>query len=79
MSNETQYEMLVRAKWSIDGAKTLSEAADKLEALAKELREMEADGLQLDGEIQDDYGSIYTTNKELAEKYEMTAIPSEDE
>ena len=51
-------EDVVRAKWLMDGAKTLSEAANKLEQEAKRLRELERDGWELSEEIDDDYGSI---------------------
>ena len=46
----------VRAKWAMDGANTLSEAASKLEGLAQLLRSEEAAGKQLIEPIIDDYG-----------------------
>lgn len=49
---------VIRAKWVMDGARTLSEAARKLEAFAVELRELEESGWQLAGPVEDDYGVI---------------------
>jgi hypothetical protein len=49
---------IIRAKWTMDGAKTLSEAAEKLRAFAKELEELEGEGWQLEQEVSDDYGFI---------------------
>jgi hypothetical protein len=48
----------VRAKWSMDGAMTLTEAAQKLRAFADDLLAMEADGWQLTERVNDDYGFI---------------------
>jgi hypothetical protein len=49
---------LIRAKWSMDGARTLSEAAAKLEAFAQELRDLEESGWQLTEPVADDVGII---------------------
>lgn len=51
-------ESTVRAKWTIDGAETLSEAAEQLESKADWLREIQEDGWRLREEIYDDYGFI---------------------
>ena len=48
----------IRAKWIMDGATTLSEAASKLEAFAKELRKLESQDWQLTQPVQDDYGFV---------------------
>jgi hypothetical protein len=48
----------VRAKWSIDDAKTLSEAAAMSRAFAEWLENLERDGWQLTGPVEDDYGFI---------------------
>jgi len=42
----------------MDGAKTLSEAAEKLEAEAKRLRDLEVQGFQLEEPVDDDYGTV---------------------
>lgn len=51
-------DVVVRAKWQMDGALTLSGAAASLEEYARGLRAMEADGWQLTGPIEDDYGYV---------------------
>ena len=58
LSEEFPDDTIIRAKWTMDDAKTLSEAADKLEAFAKELRELESQNWQLTKPIEDDYGFI---------------------
>lgn len=52
----------IRAKWTMDGATTLSEAAAKLRAYADELEQRERDGWQLDGPIEDDWGTLVRVN-----------------
>jgi hypothetical protein len=49
---------IIRAKGVIDGAATLSEAADQLEAFAKFLRGEEENGKQLTEPVKNDYGEI---------------------
>lgn len=49
---------IIRAKWVMDNANTLSEAAAQLRAYADELVELEKQGWQLDGPVYDDYGMI---------------------
>ena len=48
----------VRAKWSIDGAKTPGDAADMLEAFARWLRGLHYAGWTFDKPVQDDYGHL---------------------
>jgi uncharacterized protein with GYD domain len=50
-------EEIIRAKWTMDGATTLREAAQKLRAYAGQLEKMEAGGWQLVDEVSDDYGT----------------------
>lgn len=57
---------VIRAKWVMDGATTLSEAAEKLEAFATTLRQIEKDGWQLTGPVEDDYGFILPTHRDGA-------------
>ena len=52
---------VVRAKWAMDGATTLGEAAAMLRAMAADLEAREADGWRLTGPIQDDYGFVRRT------------------
>jgi hypothetical protein len=49
-------EMLIRAKWSFDGARTLGEAAARLRDYAADLDGLAALGFELRDEIVDDYG-----------------------
>jgi hypothetical protein len=51
-------EMVIRAKWTMDGAETLSQAASALRLFADELEKAERDGWQLDQPIADDYGFV---------------------
>ncbi len=49
---------IIRAKWTMDGAETLSEAASKLRNFADSLVELEREGYRLDGPVADDYGFL---------------------
>jgi hypothetical protein len=51
-------EILIRAKWTFDRAKTLSGAAQRLRDHAADLDGLAALGFELRGEIVDDYGFI---------------------
>jgi len=48
--------MPVRAKWVLDGASSLTEAAQKARDLASWLQDLDGAGYVLEGEIADDYG-----------------------
>ena len=65
------YEGTIRGKWSIDKSKTLSEAATRLREIADYYEAMEKAGIQLECKIEDDYGTIVTTNKKAAKKYNL--------
>jgi hypothetical protein len=52
-------EQIIRAKWVMDGAGSLSEAAKLLREFADSLERMESEGWQLDDPIEDDYGYLY--------------------
>ncbi len=54
---------IIRAKWTIDDAKTLSEAAEKLRSFANYLEKIEADGWQLTEVVNDDYGFLRHSDK----------------
>jgi hypothetical protein len=47
---------VIRAKWSMDGAKTLKEAAEMLRSFAQYVEDLESDGYQLVDPVSDDYG-----------------------
>lgn len=49
---------VVRAKWTMDGATTLAEAADRLDGLAARLRALHAQGWTFAEPVTDDYGFL---------------------
>ena len=49
-------EICIRATWSFDGAKTLTDAATRLRDYASDLEGLAALGFDLRDEIEDDYG-----------------------
>jgi hypothetical protein len=53
---EPEYETTIRAKWTMDGARTLAEAAQQMRTRADLLDQMAADGWELEDEVADDYG-----------------------
>jgi hypothetical protein len=50
---------IIRAKWTMDGARTLDEAARKLLRYAEYLQSIRNDGWELRSPIEDDYGYVY--------------------
>ena len=48
-------EQMIRGKWTMDGANTLSEAAEKLRSFADDLDKLADEGWQLRGGIYDDW------------------------
>jgi hypothetical protein len=48
----------IRGKWSIEGARTLTDAARKLRDYAHELEHMRASGLELASPVEADYGVV---------------------
>ena len=50
---------IVRAKWTIDGATTLAEAAQKARGFADYLQKLHDEGYVLRGPVSDDYGFYY--------------------
>lgn len=48
----------IRAKWVMDGATTLAEAAERLERFAADLRSAHDNGWTLTAPVQDDYGFL---------------------
>ncbi len=48
--------VLIRAKWTLDEAATLAQAAQKARELAAYLESLAADGYELTAPIADDYG-----------------------
>ena len=50
------HSRIIRAKWIMDGATSLAEAAAKVRAFAAELDQMVTDGWELVDEVTDDHG-----------------------
>ena len=48
----------IRAKWTMDGANTLPEAAAKLREFADDLDKMHQEGWTLEAPVEDDYGTL---------------------
>ena len=66
ISSEEEYDpeedTIVRAKWMMDGAKTLAEARECLQAGISWLQSLEDDGWELISEINDDWGFCHKKN-----------------
>ena len=50
--------LTIRGKWSIEGARTLTDAALMLRDYAHELEHMRASGLELSSPVEADYGIV---------------------
>ena len=50
--------LTIRGRWSMDGATTLTEAAQKLRDLAHELEHLRSSGFELSGPVEGDYGIV---------------------
>ena len=58
IDDEAEDTETIRAKWVMDEATTLAEAAGRLRAFADELDRMHAEGWRLEGPIMDDWGFL---------------------
>jgi len=76
---QRMFETTWRAKWLADGAKTIEQMAEALEAEAVHLRELAAAGVELADEVNDDYASLTTADPDVAAKYEFRTVEDEDE
>ena len=56
---DPEHERVIRAKWCMDGAETLAQAAASLRAYAAELERLEHEGWHLAQPIEDDYGFLH--------------------
>jgi hypothetical protein len=54
-----ELDEIIRAKWTIDGATTLTEAAKMLRKFADRLQSLHDDGYVLRQPVEDDYGFYY--------------------
>jgi hypothetical protein len=68
------FELTWRAKWLADGAKTVEQMAEALEAEAAHLRELATVGIELADVVEDDYAFLTTTDPEVAAKYEFEPV-----
>jgi hypothetical protein len=71
------FELTWHAKWLADGAKTIEQMAEALEAEAAHLRQLAAAGVELADVVEDDYAFLTTTDPAVAAKYEFE--PQEEE
>ncbi len=58
---EESGEIVIRAKWTIDGCETLARAAQALRGFAAELDALAGAGFELTSKIEDDYGFVERT------------------
>lgn len=58
---DPERQTTIRAKWQMDGATTLAEAAAKVRAFAGKLDQMAREGWELEAEVADDYGHCVRT------------------
>ena len=57
--DETEGPEIIRAKWIMDDATTLHEAAGMLRAEADRLEQLHAEGWRLERPVEDDYGFLH--------------------
>jgi hypothetical protein len=62
--DEENNDEIVRAKWTIDGANTLAEAACMAKEFSQYLQMLHDQGYVLRSPIDDDYGFYYKPNEE---------------
>jgi len=76
-----QYECVWRNKWLTADASSIPEMAAALEEAARELRQMERDGVALDpgSGMEDDYASLVTTDPAVARKYGFMPVEMEED
>jgi hypothetical protein len=56
--------LTLRAKWTMDGATTLAEAAQRFRERADELEQLAGAGFELDQPVNDDYAIVVRPNEE---------------
>ncbi|WP_460866746.1 hypothetical protein [Nocardioides pakistanensis] len=72
---------IIRGKWTMDGARTLTQAAERLEAEAHRLRHLADLGWSLEGPVEEDYGFLVDPrghNGRCGECGKTTRIASDD-
>jgi len=51
-------DVCLRAKWTMDGASTLAEAAKQVRAFAEEIEDLAREGFELRAPVEDDYAFL---------------------
>jgi hypothetical protein len=51
-------DVCIRAKWTMDGAQTLAEAAKRVRAFADEIEDLAREGFELGAPVEDDYAFL---------------------
>lgn len=59
--DEREDDLIIRSKWQCDGSATIDEAIEKLHAYIDYLKALKADGYELTGPVEDDYGFLRKT------------------
>jgi hypothetical protein len=62
-TEEEEEEVIIRAKWIMDGAKTIDEAVHKIKGFIVYLESLKEEGWELRQPINDDYGFLYKDAK----------------
>ncbi|HEV8536415.1 MAG TPA: hypothetical protein VGR87_11985 [Candidatus Limnocylindria bacterium] len=57
-------DLTIRAKWTMDGARTLQEAAERFRERADELERLARAGFELDHAVEDDYAILIRPGEE---------------
>jgi hypothetical protein len=60
---ESEENICIRAKWTIDDAKTIDEAIEKLHGFIEYLKSLKEEGYELRDPISDDYGFLYKSRE----------------
>ena len=57
-------DMIIRAKWCIDGAETLDQVVEHLQDFIRYVQGLKTQGYELRDPVQDDYGFLYKKDSE---------------
>jgi hypothetical protein len=73
------YEAVWRAKGTVDGATTVGEMVKKLVEAGQYLLDLEAAGVTVDHEVDDDYAYLVTDDPAVAEQFGFPLREDEEE